>query len=90
MPNEEEIRRIENDLSGDERIETTYRRLRREGHSRLETVRALLAVLDLSLAEAKELLLTHETWTEARSATSPQESVPGENDDEPPVPPAPA
>ncbi len=90
MPSEEAIRQIEDDLSGDERIEATYRRLRRDGYSRMEAVRALLDVLDLSLSEAKELLLTTDTWAEARAATPPQESSSGEADDEPSVPPAPA
>lgn len=90
MPSEDEIRRIEKDLSADERIETTYRRLRRQGYSRQEAVQVLLEVLNLSLAEAKELLLTTETWAEARSATASQESASGDNENEPPVPPAPA
>lgn len=90
MPTEKEIRQIEDDLSDEERIETTYRRLRRDGYSRMEAVRVLLEVLDLSLSEAKELLLTTETWAEARAATAPQDSSSGGTDDEPSVPPAPA
>ncbi len=58
-------------LDGDEEIETTVRRLRRDGRSRKEAVRILLAVLDVSLAEAKEVLWTSDTWAEARAETSP-------------------
>lgn len=60
---------------GDESIDTTFRRLRRDGHSRLEAVRVLLDTLDVSLAEAKRLLLTHDTWAEARTASDPDDSV---------------
>lgn len=67
-------------LDGDEEIETTVRRLRRDGRSRKEAVRILLAVLDVSLAEAKEVLWTHDTWAEARTNTddrdAPSASVP--------------
>jgi hypothetical protein len=66
-----------------EDIETTFRRLRREGHSRLEAVRAILNTLDVSLTEAKRLLLTNETWKEARSARDTDDSSSS------PVPPAP-
>lgn len=90
MPSEEEIRQIEETLSDDKRIETTYRRLRKEGFSRQETVQALLEVLDLSLAEAKELLLTNETWSEVRSSIASQEPPSKEPDDDSPIPPAPA
>jgi hypothetical protein len=62
-------------LDGDEEIEATFRRLRREGRSRKEAVRILLAVLDVSLAEAKEMLWTHDTWAEAR-ADSPDADAP--------------
>ena len=57
-------------LDGDEEIESTFRRLRRDGRSRKEAVRILLAVLDVSLAEAKEVLWTHDTWAEARAQTA--------------------
>ncbi|WP_103028306.1 hypothetical protein [Salinibacter altiplanensis] len=75
---------------GDEQIETTFRRLRRDGHSRLEALRLILDVLDVSLAEAKRLLAGNDTWAEVRSETgdgapsSMREDV-GDN----PVPPAP-
>lgn len=51
---------------GDETIETTFRRLRRDGQSRLAALRVILDRLDLSLAEAKEVLFTSDTWAEAR------------------------
>ena len=73
-------------FDGDEEIETTVRRLRRDGRSRKEVVRILLAVLDVSLAEAKEVLWTHDTWAEARAES------PDADDSDPPsssVPPAP-
>ncbi|MFB6249410.1 MAG: hypothetical protein ABEL97_12650 [Salinibacter sp.] len=72
-----------NQLDGDEAIEATVRRLRRDGRSRKEAVRILLAVLDVSLAEAKEVLWTSDTWAEARAETTdaddhdvPSSSVP--------------
>jgi hypothetical protein len=53
----------------DEDIEATFRRLREEGHSRLEAMRMILDVLDVSLAEAKQILARRDTWKEARAAT---------------------
>ncbi|WP_263787429.1 hypothetical protein [Salinibacter grassmerensis] len=77
---------------GDEEIETTFRRLRREGRSRLEALRVILDGLDVSLADAKRLLASNDTWAEARAATgqepSPNEDASAAPDD--PVPPAPA
>lgn len=91
MLSEEQIKHIEDELSGDEPIEDTYRQLREDGHSRLEAVRALLKILDLSLTEAKTILLTNDTWDDARSATSSQtEPSPTNRDDGGPPPPAPA
>jgi hypothetical protein len=75
-----------NQFDGDEEIEATLRRLRRDGRSRKEAVRILLAVLDVSLAEAKEVLWAQDTWAEARAAS------PDADDSDPPsasVPPAP-
>lgn len=69
-------------LEDDERIESTFRRLRRDGHSRLEAVRTILDTLDVSLAEAKRLLLSNDTWAEAQDATK-------ENTSSSSVPPAP-
>ncbi|MCS3669247.1 hypothetical protein [Salinibacter ruber] len=76
---------------GDEDIETTFRRLRRDGHSRLEALRLILDTLDVSLAEAKRLLMSNDTWAEARAETetgAPSPSGADAGDD--PVPPAPA
>lgn len=76
---------------GDEAIETTFRRLRQDGHSRLEAVRMILDVLDVSLAEAKRLLASNQTWNEARTAAGQATASGGDEgmgDD--PVPPAPA
>jgi hypothetical protein len=70
---------------GDEPIETTFRRLRREGHSRREAVRALLDELDLSLREVKEVLLTSDTWAEARDEADAG-SEPPSSDGPPPAP----
>jgi len=70
-------------IDGDEAIETTFRRLRRDGRSRQEAVRILLEVLGLSLAEAKRLLVRHDTWAEAFDAAEQ------EDDASPSVPPAP-
>jgi len=69
---------------GDEEIETTFQRLRRDGHSRLEAVRMILDGLDLSLSEAKELLLTTDTWAEARKETDAASDSP--SSDAPPAP----
>ncbi len=66
MMSDETIRQYKEEMDEDEPIEATFRRLRRDGHSRLEAVRMILDVLDLSLSEAKEVLLTSETWAEAR------------------------
>ena len=78
-------------IDGDEEIETTFRRLRREGHSRPEAVQALLDALDVSLSEAKRLLLTHNTWAEAHAAAGKADQAgptnPNMGDDS--VPPAP-
>lgn len=70
---------------GDEEIETTFRRLRRDGHSRLEAVRMILDTLDLSLSEAKELLLTSDTWAEARDEADADPDAPP-SDVPPPAP----
>ncbi|WP_118831090.1 hypothetical protein [Salinibacter ruber] len=72
---------------GDEEIETTFRRLRRDGHSRLEALRLILDTLDVSLAEAKRLLMSNDTWGEARAETESGAPPPAGDD---PVPPAPA
>ncbi|MCS3859172.1 hypothetical protein [Salinibacter ruber] len=72
---------------GDEEIETTFRRLRREGHSRLEALRLILDTLDVSLTEAKRLLMSNDTWAEARAETETGAPPPAGDD---PVPPAPA
>ena len=90
MPSDDEIHRLRDEVSGDEAIETTFRRLRQDGRSRLEAVRLILDALDVSLSEAKRLLTSHDTWQEAQSAAG-QETASGDtgaNDD--PVPPAPA
>ncbi len=65
-----------------ETIETTFRRLRADGHSRLEAVRIILDTLEVSLNQAKRLLLTNDTWAEAQDASSNDDSSPS-------VPPAP-
>lgn len=78
-------------IDGDEEIETTFRRLRREGHSRPEAVQALLNALDVSLGEAKRLLLRHDTWAEARAAAGEADNARTTNPttDNDSVPPAP-
>ena len=79
------------DPPGDEEIETTFRRLRLDGHSRLEAVRVILDVLDVSLAEAKRLLMSNNTWNEARTETGQEMEFRGDGDaSDDPVPPAPA
>ena len=91
MPSDDEIHRLRDEVSGDEAIETTFRRLRQDGHSRLEAVRLILDVLDASLLEAKRLLVRNDTWQEAQSAAGQETASGGDkgaNDD--PVPPAPA
>jgi len=74
-----------------EEVETTFQRLRQDGHSRLEALRVILDVLDVSLAEAKRLLASNDTWAEVRSETengAPPSAGADAGDD--PVPPAPA
>mgnify|MGYP000297071513 CR=1 FL=1 len=73
------------EFEDDETIEASFRRLRREGHSREEAVRIILAVLDLSLAEAKRVLLRSDTWAEALDDRDEDDSSPPA----PSVPPAP-
>ncbi len=70
MLSDETLRQYEEELDGDEKIEATFRRLRRDGQSRLEAVRVILEVLDLSLAEAKRVLLTSDTWADAFEETN--------------------
>lgn len=70
---------------GDEEIETTFRRLRRDGHSRLEAVRMILDVLDVSLARAKRLLIDADTWAEAQTESS-TDPAPPSPDGPPPAP----
>lgn len=92
MPSDDAIDRLREEVSGNEKIETTFQRLRADGHSRREAIRMILDVLDVSLAEAKELLTRIDTWDEVRSATggetrsSRNHDPPGDDD---PVPPAP-
>ena len=79
------------DPPGDEDIETTFQRLRRDGHSRVEALRVILDVLDVSLAKAKRLLARNDTWREARSAAGEETEAGGGTDaKDDPVPPAPA
>jgi len=70
---------------GDEEIATTFRRLRRDGHSRLEAVRTILDVLDVSLARAKRLLIDADTWAEAQTDSNTDSTPPGP-DGPPPAP----
>ncbi len=64
---------------GEENIETTFQRLRRDGHSRMETVQKILDALDVSLREAKQVLLTSDTWAEAREETDTTPDPPASN-----------
>jgi hypothetical protein len=84
MPTDDTIRKYEKTLTADEDVETTFQRLRRDGHSRKEAVQVLLALLDCSLSEAKRVLATNPTWAEARDA-APDDG----GEASPPVPPAP-
>lgn len=96
MPSDDEINRLRSEVSGDEEVEATFQRLRQDGHSRLEAVRLILDALDVSLSEAKRLLVSNDTWAEAQSAVGLQsearrdseESSGGDADDES-IPPAP-
>jgi len=82
MIDDDRIEAYREHIDEEEAVETTVRRLRRDGHSREEAVRILLGVLDLSLAEAKRVLLTHDTWADARDAADADDASPS-------VPPAP-
>lgn len=79
MPSDDEINRLRSEVSGDEEVEATFKRLRQDGHSRLEAVRMILDVLDVSLAEAKTLLLTNDTWEEAQTAAGGRTGAEGES-----------
>jgi hypothetical protein len=75
MPSENEINRLRNEISGEEEIEATFRRLRQDGHSRLEAVQMILEVLGVSLADAKRLFAGNDTWAEAwAEADTPPDS----------------
>ncbi|PSQ82012.1 MAG: hypothetical protein BRD41_01180 [Bacteroidetes bacterium QS_1_63_11] len=90
MPSNDEIHRLREEVSGDEKIETTFQRLRQEGHSRLEAVQLILDALGVSLAEAKTLLVAYDTWDEARVAAGSASGGSGDaSTSENPVPPAP-
>lgn len=84
MPGNESSHSEEVSPQRDEDIETTFQRLRSEGYSRLDAVRVILDILDVSLSEAKRLLHTSDTWAEALSDTDFDESDPTSS-----VPPAP-
>lgn len=84
MVDDDVIDRYRDEFDGDEAIEATFRRLRRDGHSRLEAVRIILAVLDLSLAEAKRVLARSDTWAEAHAAADDEGAASSDS-----VPPAP-
>ena len=79
------------DFEGDETIEATFQRLRQTGRSREEAVQIILDALDVSLSEAKRLLLTHDTWAEARAAAGEANPAGTTNQDagDDSVPPAP-
>lgn len=85
MLTDEAIARYEESLNEEESIEETFRRLRSDGLSRLEAVRVILAVLDVSLREAKRVLVTNDTWAEALDETNASEDT----SDSSPIPPAP-
>lgn len=74
-----------NDLDDDQTIEETFQELRRKGLSRLEAVRVILDILDVSLTEAKRILATTDTWREAREATESSQA-PSSPDLPPPAP----
>ena len=78
MPSDRENRQLQDNVSGDEEIATTFQRLRQEGHSRQEAVRLILDVLDVSLSEAKLLLMSNDTWAEAQSAAGLQSESTGD------------
>lgn len=84
MLSDETLRQYEEELNGDEAIEATFHRLRRDGHSRLEAVQVILEVLDLSLAEAKQVLFTSDTWADAFEETD--ERPPSSSSSVPPAP----
>lgn len=69
MLSDDTLEQYKAEIDDEEAIEDTVRRLRDDGLSRLEAIRVLLSVLDVSLREAKEVLLTSDTWAEARQGT---------------------
>lgn len=83
MSSENTLRRFKENLDEEEAIETTFQRLRREGHTRQEAVEIILDVLDVSLREAKEVLLTSKTWGEAYAEADDGPPA-GSSDDVPP------
>lgn len=85
MTRDESIPPFASEVDEDEPIATTVRRLRREGYSRREAVQFILDVLDLSLSEAKHVLLHHDTWAEVQSESGPEGASPSS----PEPPPAP-
>jgi hypothetical protein len=91
MPSNETIRQYEAQLDDTEEVSTTFQRLRRDGHSRKEAVRILLALLDRPLHEAKEVLAGGATWAEARAPDAPSDETAASDDSPsaPDLPPAP-
>jgi ribosomal protein L7/L12 len=49
-------------------IEDVLARLRRDGHSRIESIKILVALRDCSLKEAKQIVHTSDAWADARQS----------------------
>jgi len=63
-------------------IENVLAGLRRDGHSRIESIKILVALRDCSLKEAKKIVHTSDAWTDAQqSAEEFQDSMLSHLDD---------
>lgn len=78
-----DLKRYENMISEGCGTEEVLSRLRRDGHSRIESIKILMTLQDCSLGEAKRVVHTSDVWKDAReNAENVQESMIENLDDE--------
>lgn len=73
----------ENMISEGRSVEEVLSRLRRDGHSRIESIKILITLQDCSLAEAKRAVHTSDVWENAQeNAETVHESLTEHLDDQ--------
>lgn len=73
----------QNMISEGRSVEEVLSRLRRDGHSRIESIKVLMTLQDCSLTEAKRAVHASDTWKNAREdAEAVHESLIEHLDDE--------